>query len=108
MKAIRSELEERFANVDPKSIDDQFSKKMWRFLGEATDRLADLVDSTTLAETTFTEVLRHFGEDEKMQSSEFFGIFKTFVTSYKVKRLPRNTLHKLTVHSRNAKPTTKQ
>ena len=58
---------------------------MWRFVGEATDRLADLVEDVTLADTTFGDVLRHYGEDEKsMQSSEFFGIFKTFVTSYKV------------------------
>ncbi|KAG8899897.1 hypothetical protein FRB99_006387 [Tulasnella sp. 403] len=84
LKSIRTELEEHFTNLDVKTADDHFGKKMWRFLGEATDRLADLVDDVTLADTTFTEVLRHYGEDEKnMQSSEFFGIFKTFVTSYK-------------------------
>ena len=31
------------------------------------------------------EVVRYYGEDERnMSSSEFYGIFKTFVTSYRV------------------------
>jgi cytokinesis protein len=59
---------------------------MWRFSSEATDRLADLVEQVTLAETTFSDVIKHYGEDEKsMNSSEFYGIFKTFITSYKVR-----------------------
>lgn len=86
LKGIRTELEEHFANLDGKTPDDRHAKKMWRFLGEATDRLADLVDDVTLAESTYTDVLKYYGEDDKnMQSSEFYGIFKTFVTSYKVK-----------------------
>jgi hypothetical protein len=58
---------------------------MWRFVGEATDRLEDLTDEVTHAEGILLEVLKYYGEDEKtMTSSEFYGIFKTFVTSYRV------------------------
>lgn len=58
---------------------------MWRFASEASDRLEDLVDQVTLADATFNEVIKYFGEEDKtMTSTEFFGIFKTFVTSYKV------------------------
>lgn len=87
LKSLRSELDERFLNLPSDSIDYTFSKKMWRFATEAQDRLADLVDDVAQADTTYTEVLKHFGEDEKnVPSSDFFGIFKTFVTSYKASR----------------------
>ncbi|EJU05761.1 hypothetical protein DACRYDRAFT_62419 [Dacryopinax primogenitus] len=84
LTAIRQELTEFFSDVDALPPEDRWAKKMWRFVGEAGARLADLVDDVTLADTTLTEVLRFYGEDEKnMTSYEFYGIFKTFVTSYK-------------------------
>ena len=58
---------------------------MWNFLGKATRQLEDLVDDVNNAETTFTEVVRYFGEEDKsLSSSEFYGIFNTFITSYRV------------------------
>lgn len=79
------ELGEHFTDVETLQPDDRYAKKMWRFVTEAKDRLADLVDQVTLADATFSEVLKYYGEDDKMMtSSEFYGIFKTFVTSYKV------------------------
>jgi len=86
LRRIRAELNEHFQDLDALPADDRFGKTMWRFVGEASDRLEDLVDQVTLAEATFNEVLRHYGEEDKtMTSTEFFGIFKTFVTSYKVR-----------------------
>jgi cytokinesis protein len=85
LKRIRLELGEHFTDVEALQSDDRYGKKMWRFVAEGKDRLADLVDQVTLADATFTEVLKYYGEDDKMMtSSEFYGIFKTFVTSYKV------------------------
>lgn len=47
--------------------------------------MEDITDVVNLAENTFTEVVKYFGEDDRnMSSTEFYGIFKTFVTSYKV------------------------
>lgn len=58
---------------------------MWQFVGKANARLEDLIDDVNHAETTFTEVVAYYGEDSKtMTSIEFFAVFKTFVTSYKV------------------------
>ncbi|KIJ37716.1 hypothetical protein M422DRAFT_177632 [Sphaerobolus stellatus SS14] len=84
LASIRKELQEHFSDVDALSPDDTYAKRMWRFVGEAKERVDDLVDEVNLADTTFTEVVRYYGEDEKnMSSSEFYGIFKTFVTSYR-------------------------
>ena len=64
---------------------DGFSRQMWQFVGKATAKLEDLIDDVNHAETTFTEVVAYYGEDDKnMTSTEFFATFKTFVTSYKV------------------------
>lgn len=60
---------------------------MWAFLRTATAKLDDLTDDVNLADTIFMDVIRYYGEDDKsMTSAEFFGIFKTFVTSYKVRQ----------------------
>lgn len=84
LKSIRSELGEHFSDMDSLPADDQYPKKMWRFLGEATDQLEDLSDAVKQAELKFVDILRYYGEDEKTSSAEFFGIFKTFCTSYRV------------------------
>ena len=82
LKKIRQELTDHFANVEPTN---QYGTKMWTFLRKATTSLEDLVDEVDAAESTFSEVAQFYGEDEKnTTSSEFYGIFKTFITSYKV------------------------
>lgn len=82
LKKIRQELTDNFANVEPSN---QYGTKMWAFLNKATGLLEDLVDDVNAAESTFSEVAQFYGEDEKnMSSSEFYGIFKTFIISYRV------------------------
>ncbi|ELU44993.1 RhoA GTPase effector DIA/Diaphanous [Rhizoctonia solani AG-1 IA] len=83
LKSIRTELAEHFSDIDSLPPDDQYPKKMWRFLTEATEQLEDLSDAVKQAELKFADTLRFYGEDEKMSSAEFFGIFKTFCTSYR-------------------------
>jgi cytokinesis protein len=83
LKAIRQELNEYFSEVEQ---NDRYSKQMWGFLGNATRQMEDLNDDVNAADTLFTEVVRYFGEDDRnMSSTEFYGIFKTFVTSYRVR-----------------------
>jgi cytokinesis protein len=85
LKMIRQELKEHLSDVDN---DDRYPKHMWVFLGWATNQLENLVDNVNTAETIFTEVVKYFGEDDKnMSSTEFYGIFKTFITSYRVSRM---------------------
>lgn len=82
LKKIRQELTDHFVNVRP---NDQYGAKMWDFLKEATESLEDLVEDVNAAESTFSEVAQFYGEDEKnTSSSEFYGIFRTFTTSYRV------------------------
>jgi len=81
LKRIRQELNDYYTDL---ALGDGFSKQMWTFVGKATSRLEYLVDDVNHADTTFTEVVKYFGEDEKnLTSTEFFAVFKTFVTSYK-------------------------
>lgn len=82
LKKIRQELTDNFANVEPSN---QYGTKMWAFLKKATALLEELVDDINAAESTFSEVAQFYGEDEKnMTSTEFYGIFKTFIAYYRV------------------------
>ena len=97
LKSIRLELQDHFADIESSDPNDLYGKKMWLFAGEASERLDDLVDEVTLADSSYGEVVRYYGEDNRnMSSIEFFGIFKTFVTSYKVRVLFHFTCTKLT------------
>ena len=83
LKKIRKELTDNFSDMD---MNDKYGKQMWSFIGKATSQLEDLVDDVNHADNTFSEVVKYYGEDEKnLNSAEFYGIFKTFVTSYKVR-----------------------
>jgi cytokinesis protein len=82
LKKIRQELTDHFADaVDT----DKYGSQMWAFLARATRQVDDLIDDVNNADATFTDAVNYYGEeDRKMNSSEFYAIFKTFVTSYKV------------------------
>lgn len=81
LKRIRQELKDHFTDMDP---EETYGRQMWSFVGKAGTQLDDLADDVNAAETTFVQVVKHYGEDEKnMTSTEFYAIFKTFVTSYK-------------------------
>ena len=82
---IKHELSTHFADVSNLTADDRFVKKMYRFVGESADRLDDLTDALTIADGSFSDVVRYYGEEDRnMTSSEFYGIFQIFVTSYRV------------------------
>ena len=89
LKSIRQELNEHFSEVEQ---NDRYSKQMWGFLGQATRQMEDLNDDVNAADTLFTDVVRYFGEDDKnMSSAEFYGVFKTFITSYRVRDFTSRT-----------------
>src|ERR1700709_38313 len=70
MKRIRQELNDYYTDL---ALGDGYSNQMWTFVGKATSRLEYLIDDVNHADTTFTEVVKYFGEDEKnMTSTEFF------------------------------------
>ena len=82
---IKQELTNHLADAGE---DDRYGRQMLAFYQRAKQQLEDLEDDVKNAESTFTDAINYYGEDDKnMSSSEFYGIFKTFVTSYKVKTL---------------------
>lgn len=86
LQNIQRELKDYFSDM---GLNDKYAKQMWSFVGKAKDQLADLVDDVNHADSTFSEVIKYYGEDDKnMSSSEFYGIFKTFTTSYKARSTP--------------------
>lgn len=87
--ALATELD-NYEQQDARELDprDQFPTKMYRFKKLAGDRLDALGDTFTLAQTAVDDALAFYGEDSKSipTTHEFFGIFKTFLTSYKKAR----------------------
>ncbi|KAI7944876.1 hypothetical protein MJO28_010571 [Puccinia striiformis f. sp. tritici] len=69
---------------------DGYKQRMPKFVRDAVNKLGVLKDEITLAQSSYTEILMYFGEEtderKQMNSMAFFGIFKTFVTSYKKAR----------------------
>ena len=83
LRKIKKELDEHFTDAD---LSAPFVAQMWSFVGKAGNHLEDLQDDLNVADTKFTQAVSYFGEEDRgMTSSEFYGIFKTFVTSYKVR-----------------------
>ena len=83
---IHQELVEHFADLNQ---NDRYAKQMWAFYNKASIQLEDLVDDVRNADSTFIDAINYYGEDDKnVSSSEFYGSFKTFVTSYKVRLSP--------------------
>lgn len=86
MQAIRQELDTHFSDLSSLPPEDRYAKKMWRFVGECGDRIDDLNDSITLADASFNSVLRYYGEEDRnLSSSEFYGLFRTFLEFYKAR-----------------------
>lgn len=84
---LESDLKTFFVPDESDGEVDDFSRKMFPFAKRARLRLEALRDLVTLANTAYTDALTLYGEDTKSISGteEFFSIFKTFVTSYKVR-----------------------
>lgn len=89
----RSMLEEiryirRSLNDNFEASTDGYTRKMFRFAASAEEELKELRDGITQAEKALREVQTYYGEGEEMgrpiPSQEFFGIFRTFTSSYKV------------------------
>ena len=84
--ALKELLESSFLDATDLDPDDGFTRKMVPFCKEAEERLSSLKDLVVVANNTYVEALKFYGEDKKTiaGTDEFFRIFKTFVDSYKV------------------------
>jgi cytokinesis protein len=94
-KELRQEVEKTrlalYNKFDLENVGtDGYKQRMPKFVREAGNKLGILKDEITLAQNSYTQILMYFGEEtderKQMNSMAFFGIFKTFVTSYKKAR----------------------
>lgn len=86
-KSIQTMLERRALDEH-----DGYTRIMESFIGDAVERLSALKDKTIQADAAFKDVATFYGEPElssagQSKTSAFFAIFKTFLTSWKVRRL---------------------
>ena len=81
---IRKSLAANFSTAE-----DGYTKKMFRFSADAEEQLRDVRDGILSAEKLLRDVQNYYCEGEEMarpmQSQDFFGIFRTFTSSYKVR-----------------------
>jgi hypothetical protein len=87
---IRKSLAANFSTAE-----DGYTKKMFRFSADAEEQLRDVRDGILSAEKLLRDVQNYYCEGEEMarpmQSQDFFGIFRTFTSSYKVSSRSVNT-----------------
>jgi cytokinesis protein len=87
IRHIRRSLKDNF-----EAHTDGYTRKMFRFAASAEEDLKELRDGIIQAEQALREVQTYYGEGEEMgrplPSQEFFGIFRTFTSSYKVCHAP--------------------
>jgi cytokinesis protein len=80
---IRKSLDANFSTAE-----DGYTRKMFRFSASAEEELRDVRDGIVNAEKQLRDVQTFYCEGEEMarpmQSQDFFGIFRTFTSSYKV------------------------
>lgn len=84
IRYIRRSLSDNF-----EASTDGYTRKMFRFAAVAEEELKELRDGIIQAEAALRDVQTYYGEGEEMgrpiPSQEFFGIFRTFTSSYKVR-----------------------
>ena len=80
---IRKSLDANFSTAE-----DGYTRQMFRFSASAEEELRDVRDGIVNAEKQLRDVQNFYCEGEEMarpmQSQDFFGIFRTFTSSYKV------------------------
>ena len=83
IRAIRRSLQNNFTDVN-----DGYARKMFRFSAVAEEEMQEVRDGILQAEKHLRDVQTYYGEGEEMgrplQSQDFFGIFRTFTSSWKV------------------------
>ena len=82
IRLIRRLLQDNFQGAN-----DGYTRKMFRFSAVAEEELQEVRDGIVQAEKGLRDVQTYFGEGEEMgrpvQSQDFFGVFRTFTSSWK-------------------------
>jgi cytokinesis protein len=79
------EIERQQSDEAERSADDQFYKFVAQFQEEAVPKFDELEVRYTAMDIAYKDVVTFFGENaSEMKPDEFFGIFKTFTSSWEV------------------------
>ncbi|CAG8544118.1 19641_t:CDS:10 [Racocetra fulgida] len=77
------ELQKHFGDDVELENNDRFPEMMKEFVVKSQQKFEDLQMEYTSMEVAYKDVVAYFGEDPKnTKPDEFFGIFKTFLTSF--------------------------
>ena len=91
IRVIRRSLKSDFQDTS-----DGYTRKMLRFSASAEEELQEVRDGIVQADKQLREVQTLYGEGEEMgrplQSQDFFGVLRTFTSSWKVGLSPRPRL----------------
>ncbi|KAL1923354.1 uncharacterized protein VTP21DRAFT_8334 [Calcarisporiella thermophila] len=82
LKRLRVELDEHYAKDTELEDGDLFPLKMREFLLGAEAKFEALEVRHNSMEVAFIDVVKYFGEDPKISTDEFFGIFARFLHSF--------------------------
>jgi hypothetical protein len=79
----KAELDTHFPDPNEIPPNDKFHSVMRPFVDRNLERFADVERRFEIMKTSYDELVHMYGEDPKStQPEEFFGIFKTFMTSF--------------------------
>ncbi|KAG5458339.1 MAG: hypothetical protein BJ554DRAFT_1446, partial [Olpidium bornovanus] len=83
LRMIRQELESHHADSENRQPDDKFVDMMTEFMSTAGEQFDNLDIRFTSMNIAYQDVVRMYGEDSStMPPEEFFGIFRTFLSSF--------------------------
>lgn len=88
LQKLIQELENHYDEEEETPEGDNYAQVMRNFRNDAIEKFEELEVRYTSMDVAYKDVVGYYGENaDQMKPDEFFGIFKTFTSSWEVKRL---------------------
>lgn len=85
LQKLIQELENHFDEDEETPEGDNYAQVMRNFRNEAIEKFEELEVRYTSMDVAYKDVVSYYGENaDQMKPDEFFGIFKTFTSSWEV------------------------
>jgi cytokinesis protein len=85
LQKLLQELDNHYGDDYEAPDGDNFAKTMYAFRNDAIDKFEQLEVRYTSMDVAYKDVVTFYGENpDQMKPDEFFGIFKTFTSSWEV------------------------
>ena len=87
LQKLIQELENHYPEDEDEPEGDNFAQVMRNFRNEAIGKFEELEVRYTSMDIAYKDVVTYYGENpDQIKPDEFFGIFKTFTSSWEVSR----------------------